>query len=261
MSETTAHTARESVGHDELPKKLRWWDAFAMSMAMPAALFLTVGGSIAALGGWTAGALWGFTMLIALLANWLYIELATMFPKSSGGVAGFVAEAWKKRAPWVAPIAGIGYWLPWAVGPATFGLVAGMLIEAQWISTPGWEANFGPIHLNVPIVVTLIIIAILYVVNMLGVRVTMGFVYVTAALLMVPLFVCIVVAFASGRWNPANLTWGLHGFEGVYIALVWIYIMAWTRHSASTSARSSPRNIEIPSRTRRAPSSQQRCSA
>ena len=117
MSETTAHTARESVGHDELPKKLRWWDAFAMSMAMPAALFLTVGGSIAALGGWTAGALWGFTMLIALLANWLYIELATMFPKSSGGVAGFVAEAWKKRAPWVAPIAGIGYWLPWAVGP------------------------------------------------------------------------------------------------------------------------------------------------
>ncbi len=172
------------AGHaveEKLPRKLRWYDAFAMSMTMPAALIATLGASIAGLGGWGAAVLWAISMVIAFVVNWIYIELSTMFPESSGGIAGFAAEAWKSRAPWLAPVAGVGYWLPWGSNLATYGALTGLIIQSQWFPDQTWELSLGPIHLSFPILIGLGVIFVLYGINVIGVRVTMTFVYITAA--------------------------------------------------------------------------------
>src|SRR4051794_28284850 len=93
-----------------LAKKMRWYDGFAMSLTMPAALIASLGASIGGLGAWGAIALWAGSMVLATIANWIYTELAAMFPESSGGIAHYATEAWKKRAPFVGPLASIGYW-------------------------------------------------------------------------------------------------------------------------------------------------------
>ena len=225
-TEVTSHPS--DAVEEKLPRKLRWYDAFAMSMTMPAALIATLGASIAGLGGWGAAVLWAVSMVIAFVVNWIYIELSTMFPESSGGIAGFAAEAWKSRAPWLAPVAGVGYWLPWGSNLATYGALTGLIIQSQWFPDQTWELAFGPIHLSFPIVIGLVVIFVLYAINAIGVRVTMTFVYITAAILMVPLFVFIVLPLFSSGWHPGELTWKLSGWEGLHTALVWLYVMAWT---------------------------------
>ncbi len=211
-----------------LPRKMRWFDGFAMAMTMPAALVATLGASIAGLGGWGAAVLWAISMAISMAVNWIYIELAAMFPDASGGISGYAAEAWKKRVPWFAPLAGVGYWLPWGSNLATYGSFTGLLVQSQWFPEQQWAMDFGPLHLSFPIVVGLIVIFVLYGINIVGVRVTMAFVYVTAAILMVPLAVFIILPLFSADWAPMDLTWNLHGWEGLHTAIVWLYVMAWT---------------------------------
>lgn len=217
-----------SAPPEKLSRKLRWFDGLAMSMTMPAALFATLGASISGLGGWGAAALWAVSMLIALGVNWLYIELATMFPDSSGGIAGYAAEAWRSRAPWLAPVAGVGYWLPWGTNLATYGALTGLLIQSQWFPEQDWTASFGPIHLSFPIVIGLVVIGLLYLINVIGVRVTMTFVYVTGAILLIPLVAFIVLPVFSADWAPLDLSWRLDGLDGLHTAVVWLYVMAWT---------------------------------
>jgi amino acid transporter len=232
-------TALHSVD-EVLPRKMRWFDGFAMAMTMPAALIATLGASIAGLGGWGAAVLWAISMIIALGVNWIYIELAAMFPHASGGISGYAAEAWKKRVPWFAPLAGVGYWLPWGSNLATYGSLTGLLVQSQWFPDEQWSADFGPLHLSFPILIGLAVIFLLYGINIVGVRVTMAFVYVTAAILMVPLVVFIVFPVFNANWAPMDLTWNLHGLEGLHTAIVWLYVMAWTTLGIEVCATFAP---------------------
>lgn len=225
---------------EQLPKKMRWWDGFAMSMTMPAALIATLGATIADLGGWGAAFLWAVSMVIAMGVNWIYTELATMFPDSSGGITHYAAEAWKRRAPWVAPLASIGYWFPWGTNLATYGAIAGALIQAQWFPESQWLITLGPIELSLPIVIGIGVIIFMYLINVAGVRLTMAFVYITAGILMIPLFAFIVLPLFSGDWSPNELTWNLHGMEGLHKAIVWLYIMAWTTFGIEVCATFAP---------------------
>jgi len=225
---------------DTLPKKLRWFDGFAMSMTMPAALLATLGASITGLGGWGAAVLWAISMILALGVNWLYTELAAMFPTSSGGIAHYAAQAWKSRAPWVAPLAGIGYWFPWGTNLATYGAITGGLIQAQWFPEQTWEVQLGPVSITLPLAIGLAVIVLLYAINVVGVRVTMAFVYVTAGILMIPLAVFIIFPLFNSGWAPLELTWKLEGWTGVHQALVWLYVMAWTTLGIEVCATFAP---------------------
>ncbi|MDZ7886884.1 MAG: APC family permease [Mycobacterium sp.] len=226
---TSNNQAAELHSVDEvLPRKMRWFDGFAMAMTMPAALVATLGASIAGLGGWGAAVLWAISMAISLAVNWIYIELAAMFPNASGGISGYAAEAWKRRVPWFAPLAGVGYWLPWGSNLATYGSFTGLLVQSQWFPDQQWTFDLGPLHFSFPILIGLIVIFVLYGINVIGVRVTMAFVYVTAAILMIPLAVFIFFPLFNADWAPMDLTWNLHGLEGLHTAIVWLYVMAWT---------------------------------
>ncbi|MFE7233325.1 APC family permease [Streptomyces sp. NPDC057596] len=231
---------REDGAAPALPKKMRWYDGFALSLTMPAALVASLGGSIGGLGGWGAVALWATAMVLAAVTNWIYTELAAMFPESSGGIAHYATEGWKRRAPVVGPLASFGYWFPWTTALSVYAGIVGSLVQAQWFPGQRWSLTFGPVQLTFPIVVGLGVIVLLFAAAMVGLHAAMWVVYLTGGMLLVPLLVFMVGPFLSGRWDASGLHWDLHGAAGLHEALVWLYIMAWTCFCVEVCATFAP---------------------
>jgi len=237
---TAGSAAPSDANPPALAKKMRWYDGFAMSLTMPAALIASLGASIGGLGAWGAIALWAGSMVLATIANWIYTELAAMFPESSGGIAHYATEGWKKRAPIVGPIASIGYWFPWTTSLAVYAGIIGSLVQAQWFPGQDWSVDMGFADLSFPILIGVIVIALLFGAAMFGLHVAMWVVYVTGGMLLVPLAVFIIIPFFSGDWSAGNLSWNLHGMSGIRESLVWLYIMAWTSFGVEVCATFAP---------------------
>ncbi|MFJ3669517.1 APC family permease [Streptomyces sp. NPDC090106] len=221
-------------------KKMRWYDGFALSLTMPAALVASLGGSIGGLGAWGAVALWVTAMVLAAVTNWIYTELAAMFPDSSGGIAHYATEGWKSRAPVVGPLASFGYWFSWTTALSVYSGIVGSLVQAQWFPGQRWTLDLGPVQLTFPVVVGLGVIALLFGAAMIGLHAAMWIVHLTGAMLLVPLVVFIVGPFVTGDWDASRLHWNLHGAAGLHEALVWLYIMAWTCFCVEVCATFAP---------------------
>ena len=98
--------ATAAVEERELLKTISWFDGFVVALANPSFLITGLGASVLGLGGWGAVILWTTSVIIGALHNYVYSELAAMFPKLSGGIAIYAHEAWKKYVSFVGPIAG-----------------------------------------------------------------------------------------------------------------------------------------------------------
>ena len=122
-----------SVDDRELIKAMSWFDGFVVALANPSFLLTALGGSVLSLGGWGATIVWTFSVIIGALHNNIYAEVATMFPKLSGGVAVYAHEAWKRYTSFVGPIAAVGYWLGWSVVLSLNGAIVGFLLQAQFL--------------------------------------------------------------------------------------------------------------------------------
>ena len=72
------------------------------------------------------------SVIVGALHNYVYSELAAMFPKLSGGIAIYAHEAWKKYLSFVGPVAAFGYWIGWSVVLSATGVVVGFLVQAQF---------------------------------------------------------------------------------------------------------------------------------
>ncbi|MEU2234061.1 APC family permease [Streptomyces vietnamensis] len=239
----SAHVPTEPPADAEPPalaKKIRWYDGFAMSLTMPAALIASLGASVAGLGAWGALALWAASMVLATATNWIYTELAAMFPDSSGGIAAYAAEGWRSRLPVVGPVASIGYWFPWTTALAVYAGIIGSFVQAQWFPGQDWSLQLGPAEINFPIAVGIGVILLLFGAAMIGLHVAMWLVYLTGGALLVPLAVFIVGPFLSGDWSASGLHWNLHGGAGLREALVWLYVMAWTSFGVEVCATFAP---------------------
>jgi len=226
------------------PGRLRWWDGFVFALTMPAALIATLGYSIGALGGWAAIALWGASMVIAVAANWVYSELAAMFPDLSGGISLYAHEAWKGRLEIVGPIASFGYWFAWTGSIAVYGEIIGSLVEAEWFSGQDWTVHAGFVDVTFARVVAAAVVVAVWAANASGLRPTLWVAYASAAALAVPLIVFSVLPYLTGDWDASRLTWGL-GAEGQEwggwrLAIVWLYVMLWTSLGVETCATFAP---------------------
>src|SRR6476620_10704146 len=80
------HVATAAVDDRELIQAMRWYDGFVIAMSNPTFLITALGGSVVSLGGWGAIIVWGISIVMGALHNNIYAELASMFPKLSGGV-------------------------------------------------------------------------------------------------------------------------------------------------------------------------------
>ena len=224
--------------------RLTWLEGFLFSLTMPAALIATLGYSIASLGAWHATLLWGVSMLIALMANRAYTELAAMFPEKPGGIALYATEGWRSRFALVGPVATFGYWFAWSSSMAVYSGIVGSLAQAQWFPAETWVREVGPVDVTFPRVVAAGVLVLVWAANMLGLRPTMWLAYLTAGMLLVPLAAFMVLPFVTGEWTSASFTGSLddagQAWGGWKLALVWLYVMCWTSLGVETCATFTP---------------------
>jgi amino acid transporter len=208
---------------------------------MPAALIAALGYSIGALGGWSAIALWGAVMVLATLSNWVYSEMASMFPDKPGGIALYAHEGWKRHLSLVGLVATFGYWFAWTGAIAVFASIIGSLMQAQWFPAQDWALDWVLFELTFAKLVAVVVLVALWAVNIVGLQITLRLAYVTGAMLMIPLFVFIVLPYFTGNWSADALTWRLGSDgQGLRTALVWLYVMAWTAFGVETCAAFAP---------------------
>ena len=255
-----------TVDDRELLQAMRWYDGFVVALANPAFLLTALGGSIVSLGGWGAAIVWLISVLIATLHNNLYAEIASMFPKLSGGVAVYGHEAWKRYTSFVGPISAVGYWLGWSVVLALNGAIVGFLLQAQFFAKSTFgstTSDWGIVTFtsNPAILIGAVLIACIWLANVYGVRPAVWTGYVTGGLLLFPLFVLIVVPYLTGDWHSSNLhsyiDWGnFHtsqttgsGSDLVYnngwrLIITWLYLMCWSSYGFECCAAFAPEYID-----------------
>ena len=251
-----------SVDDRELIKAMSWFDGFVVALANPSFLLTALGGSVLSLGGWGATIVWTFSVVIGALHNNIYAEVATMFPKLSGGVAVYAHEAWKRYTSFVGPIAAVGYWLGWSVVLSLNGAIVGFMLQARFFpdstfgsTTKDW--GIVDFYSSPAILVGAVAILVIWAANVWGVRPAVWTGYVTGGLLLFPLFVLIVVPYITGDWSSSNLhnfiDWGnFNTYEtqgsgdsivyndGWRLVITWLYLMCWSSYGFECCASFAP---------------------
>jgi amino acid transporter len=221
---------------------LRWVDGFVFSLTMPAALIATLGYSVGSLGTWAAVVLWGVSMLLAILANRAYAELAGMFPHKSGGIALYAWEGWRRYFTPVGPVATFGYWFAWSSSMAIYAGIIGSLVQTEWFTGQTWTWSLGVTDVTLPRLIAAGVLVLVWAANVLGLRPTLLLTYLTAGLLLVPLAVFMFLPYLTGDWSSASFTSNLSLGSGSSwkLVLVWLYIMCWTSLGVEVCATFTP---------------------
>lgn len=229
----------DAIANHEFEKTLRWWDGVTINMAMPAALFVSLGASIGAIGVWTAIALWAVTAVLATMHNWAYSEVAGLLPHKAGGVAVYANEAWKSRVNLVGPLATFAYWFAWSSSLAIYGLLIGDLVQAQWFPHTTWSFYDGSVHVGLPHLIAVLVIFLGWAANVLGMKPAVWTMMAMGVLLMIPIVFFIVLPFVTGKWSAGDFTSGApgaHHWIGLPTALTWIFVMAWSVYGVEATA-------------------------
>jgi amino acid transporter len=231
----TAH-----VEERELVKAMSWWDGFMVALANPGFLLAALGASIGALGTLGAMVIWTVSVVIGALQNNIYAELATMFPKKSGGIAIFAQEGWRRYFSLVGPLATFGYWFAWSTVLSISGLVAGTLLHAEFFSSANFSWSAGHFHLDFPIVMAIVFLLLVYFANARGIRGTVAFSYVTGILLLIPCLALMFLPYVTGDWHSSNLDWNIGSGGGVALVITWLYFMGWSSYGFEACATVAP---------------------
>ena len=229
--------AEAVVEERQLLKAMRWYDGFVVALANPGFLIGSLGFSIGVLGGWGAMFLWGVSMFIGVLSNWIYSESAAMFPDKPGGISLYANEGWRRYFTFIGPVATFGYWFAWSSVLALFGIIIGSLIQAEWFPGEDWTFDTGPVDAGLPHVIAIVVIAVVWAINIFGIRPAVWMAYATGALLMIPLFVFIILTHLTGDWASSNMEWNVADWK---TAVVWLYIMGWSAYGVETCAAFAP---------------------
>lgn len=236
-----------------LAKTIRWWDGVAITLSLPAALFVGLGYSIGAIGAWAAIALWALIATVAVLHNWLYSEMGAMFAEKSGGIALYANEAWSKRMPALGPLATYAYWFAWATAPAIWGLAVAQILSEQFWPEVTFSYDLGPIQLGLAQFIALGVALFSWALSMIRLRFTMVIVTLAGVLLMIPVLIFGTSFLTSPTWSSASFTWRTgSGLEGAQTIVAWLFIMAWSAYAVEAAASFIPEFRDTVRDTRKA---------
>lgn len=254
MTEHLTTEAAPPIAGEEREASLRWWDGFTLSLVIPSALFIGMGAVIGAIGAWTALAVLATVAVIACLQNFIYSEVATMFPRMVGGIAAYANEAWRRRSTLVGPLAAFGYWFAWSSSLGVYGLQIGYLVQAQWFPDQTWSFSTGLADVGFPHFVAVGVMIVGWVLNTVGLRFAMWVMYATGALLLIPVIGFALAPIISGEWDVNNLQWALgdSGFSGWQTWIAWMFVLAWTVYGVEAVSSFTPEYKKPVTDTRRA---------
>jgi amino acid transporter len=178
---------------------------------------------------------------MGVLQNWVYSEQAAMFPEKSGGISLYAHEGWRKYFTLVGPVATFGYWFAWSSVLASFGLLIGYIVQAEWYPSSAessfWNFDTGPVTAGFPHVLAAILILAVWIFNIFGVRPSLWVGYATGALMMIPLGVFIFLPYLTGDWESSNMTWTVPSWAA---AFAWLWLMGWSAYGVEACATFAP---------------------
>ncbi|MPV88661.1 amino acid permease [Georgenia ruanii] len=214
-------------------------------MAVSGGLFVSFGPTMAAIGALSAMFIWALAAAVGWAQNYLFAEMASMFPDKPGGVPVYAHEAWKERFAPAGAMATFGYWFGWSAVISIVSLTAGAIIQARWFPSASWVLDLGVAQMGAAQVIAIVLMLALMVPNLLGAQPAAWVNKIFGALLVVPLLVFVVAPLTSGQWDVSNLTWGLghpgaDHWGGIQDAAVWLYLVGWTAYGTEMCAAFTP---------------------
>lgn len=242
MATTTKATPRSSVDeHTGFPRILTWRGGFVLALVIPMSGLTLVGYEIGAIGAWGALAVWVGTSVIALLQNFIYTELAGMFPHKSGGIALYASEIWSEHCAPLGGVFGWGYWAGWSLTLAVVSLVIGDLVQAQWFPHVTGTITILGNHVGLPTYIAAGVVVGVYLINIAGLKPVVNTNVVIGAALVILAGVCVLGPVILGQLHfPLSFNAG-HGTWTVIVTLVtWAFVASWTAYGTEIAATFAP---------------------
>ncbi len=220
----------------EFKRQLTWRDGFAIALVIPVGIFATIGPSIGAIGAWGVAVLFAIACIVALLQNFLFAEMAAMFPDKPGGIALYAHEAWKRYFSPIGSIAALGYWAGWAFANAVFGLTLGALIQAEFFPGATWSISTGGTDVGLPHIIGIVCLISVWMLNVFGIRPTVN-INKALGVLSVALISLLIIGRYTRLRRPVHPP---HQLGGVRLALVFLFIFGWTAYGTEICATFAP---------------------
>lgn len=252
MSSTNADEVKESVVEEStdqlehmptevyMKRTLTWRDGFVFALNMPIGLFLTLGYTVGAIGGWTAICIWVAACFFGFLQNNLFAEMAAMMPNRSGGISVYAYEGWKRYFAPLGAVAAFGYWMGWSLSLSVEGVVLGTLIEQAFFPDNNVLVRLPIGHdLGLPYLIAIGAIIAAWALNYFGIKLAANISKITGALLILGLLVLVFGPLLSPHadFDISRLTFaGDSSPLNWQIIVVWFYITAWTTYGTEVSA-------------------------
>lgn len=162
-------------------------------------------------------------------------------PGQARGVAVYAHEAWKQHSAPLGALASFGYWCGWALVLAFLGITMGSLVQAQWLPDATATVSTGLAELGLPALIGGVAVVLAIVVNLLGIDVAVRVNQIVGAVFVLVLLAMIVLPFAAGGWNAANLTAHVEGPWGGWKTIIaWLYVGAWAIYGSELCAAFAP---------------------
>lgn len=243
----------ETHDNPQLVKTLRWHDGAALALPVAVGLFITAGFTIVAIGAWGAIAVCVTLAIVALLQNYLFAEMAAMFPDKPGGVAVFAHEAWKKYFSPVGAVSAVGYWSGWALAVSLTGLTMGSLVQAQWFGDATGTVSTGSVDLGLPHAIAFATIIVATFINLSGINIAVRVNRVVGVVFALAIAAMIIVPVVSGDVDLGALSFHTEGpWGGWKVVIVWLYVGAWAIYGSELCASFAPEYRDTARDTKRA---------
>jgi amino acid transporter len=228
------------VDHQKLAKKLTWRDGMALGFALPSALFITFGYLLGVVGAWVAITVWFTGTVISYLQCRVFAEMASMFPRDSGGVARYAIEGWKRYFAPLGAIAAFGYWIGWSLTISMSAVVFGQLIKSTWFQSNTLDVSVFGNHLGIEHVFALAAMLFAWAFNYYGLKFGTTVNKILGLFVIVGLAVVSVACFVSPsiHWSTIHMSWSVNGDWRTVVVV--LYATAWAVYAGEIVASFAP---------------------
>jgi amino acid transporter len=225
-------------------RQLTWRDGFAIALVVPVAIFVTLGPTIGLLGGWATAALFSIACLVGIVQNFMYAEMAGMFPNKPGGIALYAHEGWKRYFAPAGALAAFGYWAGWAFSNSIFALTFGSLVAAEFFPDATWTISTGTADIGLGTLIGVPVLLSAWFLNVRGIRPAVQINKLLAVFAVGLMALLVVGPIVTGDLSFSNLTWNLgqdgQAWGGLRLALVFLFIMGWSAYATEICATFTP---------------------
>ena len=230
-------SAAEAFG---LARTLTWFDGFSIALGVPALLLFSVG-SIVVLTGTLSPLIWIVSVSIGLLQAFIFAEMASLFPRKSGGHSLYGAEAWRRVNRFLPPVTVWGNWFAWSPVLALGSLLIGSYVTTQWFPSQDWEVEFGPLSITFGTLVGAGVLLLIFWVNHFSIKYSARVQQVLGVISLLPIALLLTVPVFEGHVDVDRLTpiepiggdwWS---WDTLTMIAAGLFVAAWSAYAFETT--------------------------